>query len=53
MKKNKVKQVDVKKTEDKNYILEFFKEGYNIKIEADEAICYRLFRQIKKELNLQ
>ena len=53
MKKDKIKQVDVKKIGDKNYTLEFFKDGCNIKIEADEAVCYRLFRQIKKELNLQ
>jgi len=53
MKKEKIKQVELKKIGDKNYTLEFFSKGYNIRVEADEAICYRLFRQIKKELSLQ
>jgi hypothetical protein len=53
MKKEKIKNVDLKKVDDKNYILDFFSKGYNIRVEADEAVCYRLFRQIKKQLNLK
>jgi hypothetical protein len=53
MNKEKIKDVDLKKIDDKNYILEFFNKGYNIKIEANEAVCYSLFRQIKKHLKLQ
>jgi hypothetical protein len=53
MKKEKIKNVDLKKVDEKNYTLDFFSKGYNIRVEADEAVCYRLFRQIKKELKLK
>lgn len=53
MKKEKIKDVDLKKVDEKNYTLDFFSKGYNIRVEADEAVCYRLFRQIKKELKLK
>ena len=53
MKKEKIKNVDLKKVDEKNYTIEFFSKGYNIRVEADEAVCYSLFRQIKKELKLK
>jgi len=53
MKKEKIKDVKIEKIDNIGYILKFFSNGYDVKIEADEAVCYRLYREIKKHLNLK
>jgi hypothetical protein len=49
----KIKQVDLKKLEEQKFLLNFYSKNSTQTMEIDEAICYRLYRQIKTHLKLQ
>ena len=49
----KIKQVDLKKLEEQKFLLNFYSKNSTQTVEIDEAICYRLYRQIKNHLKLK
>lgn len=51
--KEKIKQVDLKKLEEQKFLLNFYSKNSTQTVEIDEAICYRIYRQIKTQLKLQ
>jgi hypothetical protein len=51
--KEKIKQVDLKKVEEQKFLLNFYSKNSTQTVEIDEAICYRIYRQIKNQLKLQ
>ena len=49
----KIKQTDLKKLEEQKFVLNFYSKKFTQTVEIDEAICYRLYRQIKTHLKLK
>jgi hypothetical protein len=49
----KIKQVNLKKIEEQKFLLNFYSKNSTQTVEIDEAICYRIYRQIKTQLKLQ
>lgn len=49
---SRIKDVDLQKLENKKIQLDFFSKESIISLEIDEAICYRLYREIKDQLKL-
>lgn len=51
---SKIKDLDLTLIEDKKYLLNFFSKNADpVSLELSEALCYWLYREIKKKLKLK